>query len=423
MRWIRTKAPAVMWVWLAALAAFAVKVWIAVTTRGVGDTHVFWPLWATVVRQHGVYGIYALPRPGGQLTAIPYNHPPLTGWLLEGAAWLHLHGIPWGVIFRVPFDIADVAAALIVFYWLRERGSQRRAVLGAAITGASPILFVISGYHGNTDPLCATLVLLSAFLLGFKRRFFWAGVVLAMAVSVKLPAAVAVLPLLVTAARAGRRPLALFTVGALAVALPLWLPVLPNWRGFDQHVLMYNGSFEHDWGLLWLLHRIPGADPLAGFISGSGHFLMLLIAAACGVLVAWRAPTPQQSVVAGPLSMAAFLALTPAFGTQYMAWAASGAVLLDVPLGALFQLLGGTALVLLYARWKGDLPWAHSRASALTPQEHAEFFVSWLALVALVCRGIFVNRRTSAETGTDDNGMLTPPSETARIPSPERSGS
>ena len=48
----------------------------------------------------------------------------------------------------------------------------------------SPVLFVISGFHGNTDPVFVMFALLSVYLLSDRRAPALAGLSIAIALSV-----------------------------------------------------------------------------------------------------------------------------------------------------------------------------------------------------------------------------------------------
>jgi Gpi18-like mannosyltransferase len=58
--------------------------------------------------------------------------------------------------------------------------------VAAVLVGWSPVLFVASGFHGNTDPLFVMFALLSVYLLVVCDRPLAAGLVFAIAVSIKL---------------------------------------------------------------------------------------------------------------------------------------------------------------------------------------------------------------------------------------------
>lgn len=369
-----------------ALLALGLKIWMGLTTLGAGDVHYF-RVWADMVRKYGVYGIYPVIDPGGQAADhLPYNHPPLTGLMLSVLDFLSRQGLPWPFLIRLPADLADFMVALVVFEILRRRKPLWVAVTGSVLTAFSPILFVISGYHGNTDPICAGLALLSGFLLADRRMPFAAGMAIAAAVSVKIPAVVAVAPLLLAAGLQGRRTLGRFLLGAAAVTVPLWGPLLFCADSFAQDVLFYNGSFSHDWGVLGMVHGLSLPDWVAQLVLGPGRFVSLAVATGLGMLLVRR--NRYDAAAAAALSMAAFLALSPSYGPQYMPWAGTGAMVIDVGYGALFTVVGGTFVVTLYNTWSGGFPWHSANITGMTGQQLTAGMGVWGTLCLLVLQGV-----------------------------------
>jgi Gpi18-like mannosyltransferase len=185
------------------LLAFALVVAVAKLTvayRTVGTNDVFhWTEFVSGAHRYGPVDLYL-----GTYAAV-YNHPPLIGWWLAGVDQLSSH-VPWLTVrflVRVPAVLADVLCTLLIFELLRGRRSLREATVAAALVACSPVLFVISGFHGNTDPVFVLLTLASAWLLLDRRMPTAAGVAIGLAVSVKLVPVVA-LPVLLVAAWRGR---------------------------------------------------------------------------------------------------------------------------------------------------------------------------------------------------------------------------
>ena len=142
-----------------------------------------------------------------------YNHGPLVGWLLLAINWLldhHVTSFPF--LIRLPACLADFVTALLVFELVRLARSAKDAAVAASLVVWSPVLFVISGFHGNTDPVFVMFALLSVYLLVVRRWALAAGVAFGIAVSIKLvPVVLAPLLLVVVLVRLGRRRLAAFS--------------------------------------------------------------------------------------------------------------------------------------------------------------------------------------------------------------------
>src|SRR5450631_4283013 len=119
-----------------------------------------------------------------------------------------------------------------------------------APVACSPILVIISGYHGNTDPVFTMLVLLSVYLLADRRAPALAGVALALALGVKIVPIVVVPCLMIYALGKGRATLLRFVAGFGAASALFWVPaLLEQWSAIRRNVLGYSGSTDHEWGI------------------------------------------------------------------------------------------------------------------------------------------------------------------------------
>jgi hypothetical protein len=381
-----------------AVVVLFLKLWVAASTFGTNDVHYF-ESFAAGVRKVGPINIYGL-----HLAAL-YNHPPLVGWMLLVMNHLVRLGFSFPFLIRVPASVADVATTLLIFEMLRARRSLGQATGAALLVACSPVLFVISGFHGNTDPVFVMFTLLSAYLL-IRRPWpalTWvapmlAGVAFALALSVKLVPIVVLPTLLLLAARLGRRQLAWFAVGSGVVMLPLWAPVLlRRWQPFRHDVLLYAGSPVRQWGLAEFAHLAHEPTSTITFLTGHGRFLALLFSALLpALLLYWRRDAALDAI---GLSFALFLLLSPAFGTQYMVWPLAAAYLIDFGAATLYSLSAGALLAEIYHRWNGGLPWDVARASALLPKEVAALAVVWALLLLVVIAGLRrINKPAGAET-------------------------
>jgi Gpi18-like mannosyltransferase len=140
---------------LIGFAAFLPKLLISMGTYGTQDIRT-WEVFAQGVSQWGTVGIYRHDA---------LNYPPLVGDYLLVINKLSQWGVPLRVTIRVVSSTADVVSGLLVFEILRRRGSLLRSTISGVAVAASPVLFLISGYHGQTDPLFVVLVLLVVCLV------------------------------------------------------------------------------------------------------------------------------------------------------------------------------------------------------------------------------------------------------------------
>jgi hypothetical protein len=225
-----------------------------------------------------------------------------------------------------------------------------------------------------------------------RRAPVWAGFVLSLAVSVKITPLVVLLILLVAAWRLGRRDLLRFVLGGVPVFVALWVPpLLFATKGFLSHVMAYSGSgFPRQWGLYQLLFAAGAPEWLLWLYARPGVYGILLL---CALVPAWfirRRPSDAPAAVA--LSLSAFVLISPAWATQYLAWIAGPVLLLAFWPAVVFTVGAGTVYVVLYIWWLGDV-------RPLTSAQVVVLFFAWLALVPVVVTGIrdFLRRERGPE--------------------------
>jgi hypothetical protein len=361
------------------LAATLVKLRLAAATAGTNDIR-HWRDFAASVRRLGPIDIYSTRF------RVPFNHPPLIGWFLVAVNAVSSHGGPsLRFLIRVPASVADVATAVVVFELVRRHRSVSEATWAGVVVAFSPILVVISGFHGNTDPVFVMFIVLSAYLvvIGWP---FWAGVSAAVALSIKLVPVVAI-PALVAALVRDRRRFLKAAVGFGAVLVSLWGPVIARQSaGFTRNVLAYKGLHPQDgqWGIIAFARNLH-VSGLVNLMIGPGRFVTLAIAAFGPAALVWR---HRDAVAVGvALSLAIFLLLTTNFGTQYLAWAAASVVLLNIWAGAVYNLTAGVLLVVVYTRWTNGFPWDQANAQSFTPSQQRFGYLAWTTLAACVVLG------------------------------------
>ncbi len=400
-----------------AVVVLALKLWVAATTFGTDDVG-YWESFAAGVRRVGPINIYALHN-----LAAPYNHPPLIGWMLVGINHLVSHGFTVPFLIRVPASVADVVTTLLVFEMLRARRSLLEATAAALLVACSPVLFIISGFHGNTDPAFVMFTLLSAYLL-IERPWPaqpWlsaalAGVSFGVAVSIKIVPFVVLPTLLVIAARLGRRQLGSFIVGCGVVMVPLWGPVvLRQWQPFRTDVLEYAGISLRQWGPVEFATALRFPASAINLIDGPGRFVMVLISALLpAALLYWRRDAVLPAI---GLSLALFLLLSPAFGTQYLAWPLAAAYLVEFRTATAYNLTAGALLFEVYNRWNGGLPWYRAVTTPLEPTEVAVLGVVWVLLLLVVVAGVYriVKQPTGVTPEPTGQAVAPPDSEVSNV--------
>ena len=326
------------------------KLVLAARTFGTEDV-ARWSAFARGVAHAGPVGVYRLHF---RCAAVPhhhlhhhhhhdgywlYNHPPLIGYLLLVVNAVTQRGVSFPLAIRIPAIFADVVTSFLVLELLRTRRSLREALAAATLVALSPILLVISGYHGNTDPVFVMFCLLSVYLLVDRRAPGLAGFSIAVALSVKIVPVVIVPTLLVFAIRAGRRTAWRFVLSMGAFIALTWAPVVTQvWQPFHHDVLAYGGNGTPRWGLVKLA-SIIGHHRWANNHGTTGRYITVLVVTVIpAVLVLWR---PWLVVEASALALVGLLVLSHAFAMQYLVWAAVPAYLLSFAGATAFNVFGG----------------------------------------------------------------------------------
>jgi 4-amino-4-deoxy-L-arabinose transferase-like glycosyltransferase len=385
-----------------ALASLGAKAVVAWTTTGTDDA-LFWRVFADTVRRVGPIDIYSERLP------VRFNHPPPIGWLLAGLNRLTDLGLPFRFLIRMPASLADVGTVFVVFELLRRRISPRVAFAAAAVLAVNPVLFAISGFHGNTDSVFVFLVLLGVLLLADLDKPVLAGVALAAALGVKLVPIVVALVMLAAAVRRGRG--VPFSTAVGAAVLASWLPaLLREYPAMKANVFGYDGQ-QGDWGVGAVLRGLglPGALDV---YAGPGRYVVIAVAALPAAYWVWRRPEDLPAAVG--LSLVTLLALSPAFGPQYLAWPLAAGMLLSPLAAAVYSLVAGTVLAVFYTQWSGGFPWDWAHPQRATRTDLILLFGAWLVLVVWSAVGmrrlalaVRVSRRPVGTSGRDRLGLST----------------
>jgi hypothetical protein len=382
------------------LCATVVKLALAARTFGTNDV-ARWMAFARGVADAGPVGVYRL-----YFRVVPflphhhhhhhhhhlhhhwlYNHPPLVGYMLLVVNAATQRGVSFPLAIRVPAIIADVVTSFLVLELLRTRRSLLEAVAAASLVTLSPVLLVISGYHGNTDPVFIMFSLLSVYLLVDRRAPALAGLSIAIALSVKIVPVVIVPTLLIFAIRAGRRVALRFVLSMGALLTLAWAPVVAQvWQPFRHDVLDYGGGWKPRWGLAELASIIGHPSWVTNHWTPGRYITVFVVMMIPAVLVLWR---PWLVVEASALALVGLLVLNPGFALQYLVWAAAPAYLLSFFGATAFNFFGGFLLIEIYNRASGGYPWYHIRRLVnITSAEQVALLGVWMTLVVVMVAGI-----------------------------------
>ena len=396
---------------LLAVAALAAKLYCAATTIGSSDVAFFWQF-AHAIHERGLLSMYE--------ASVFFNHTPLVGWFSELAYWLaggadQLEAKRYFVFYlRLPAIFADFLGVAAVLWYQEKTGRPQWWAL--ALYAASPVGFMVSGYHGNVDSVMALGILLAGIACAMNRPLV-CGLCLGFACNIKI------IPLILIPAfffLCWQRKQALrFTIPlALTVLIGWSYPLLTIPKTFLKDVVGY-GSIWGVWGITFLLRMtdLPSLrditfaqpSPAQAWISTGLKLLIVVLALA----IAWHRRKMESHEIFQTLSLvwASFFVFAPGFGAQYLAWLIPCFLLANERWFA--WLLGASSfgLLVFYDAISGSTllhgkPWrqgftVHSIASRWT----WALVAPWLVLVAFLAWQAWRASQTAAKPVIEAEGQ------------------
>jgi hypothetical protein len=228
--------------------------------------------------------------------------------------------------------------------------------VGLVAMALCPVSVFVSGFHGNTDPIMMFLALLSVYLTETERPAIAAGAALGAAVSIKLTPLI-LLPILALRLRSFRQKAA-FVTAAGAVFVIGGLPFVAESPALVLgRVFGYNPQMG-PWGLgrLALLFNTAGRPERLDRVYAALKMLALGATLSASLWMwKWHFRTPL--LVQCGLVMSLFLALTPGFGVQYLAWLVPWTVALSLFGMIAFYLVSTAFMFTYYTIGSGGFPW------------------------------------------------------------------
>lgn len=335
--------------------AALVKLWISFNVYGTNDI-TSWHRFADQIYPDGLVTIYA--------TDDQFNHPPAMAvglWLLRFVVGTSSDWFPF--FFRLPAILADAGSAYLVWKFALHYLPSRRRSLLVLIFAINPVSVMVSGFHGNTDPIFTFLILASAFILVFKSAPRIAGCIFGLALNVKI------VPLILLPAfyfwLSDWKPRIRFGVGAATVFLAGFVPHfirVPN--GILQNVLGYE-SFGGYWGISRLLGNPE-------WFSSAAKLVILLLVVGYSYFTTLTNKESQALNSTANLhgedliraiggTYIIFLVFTPGFGVQYLIWLLPFSVFWG-RFHLAYTILSSCFIYSIYTYWSGVIPWNYANS-------------------------------------------------------------
>jgi uncharacterized membrane protein len=346
-----------------ALVALTLKMAIAYNTIGTNDVVVFYSF-AKALSEHGLEWTYQHSR--------YFNHPPLTAAYLQGIyvlteqRWCQDMGIHFPFLLRLPGIIADFLVMLVL---LRMSKTDLRIPTWAlALFALSPVSLMVSGFHGNTDPVMVLLLVCAAWMC-LRNRPVLCGLFFAFSCQIKI------VPLLLLPAFAlfwlsHRKACGFFLTLAFITGVLWWQPLLMFPALFFKNVLSY-GSYWGIWGITYCL-RLTGIhdfsrlgffnlEPVQQFVVT----VLKIVIVGAALLIAWR-----RRHLPGPLFLSSltytwivFFILAPGVCAQYLIWLAPFVLIRSPKLYTWLLVSSSVFLFVFYNVTARHWPWKFAFAS------------------------------------------------------------
>ncbi|HEX8310088.1 MAG TPA: hypothetical protein VF614_02150, partial [Chthoniobacteraceae bacterium] len=256
----------------------------------------------------------------------------------------------------------------------------------------SPVSFMVSGFHGNVDPILVCMLVLTTAACA-DGRLLASAVFYAVACNLKAPALL--LGPAIFFFWIGRGAGTRFALAAGALTLLGWsYPLLACPQSFLRNVLGYS-SYWGTWGITYWLWR-SGLEQFEGIRHGNFtaaqaavmQTLKWVIIAGTLFLSWWRRRVKGDQLfvtVAGVWLI--FMALAPGGAAQYLVWPAPFLLLVSPRSYALVTAASTLHLGIFYTVLCGGLPWDYGIVRPDTDPNSwlLTSNLPWLAFTAVLC--------------------------------------
>jgi len=355
-----------VWIVAGAIVALVVKLAIAYNTFGTNDVVTFYSF-ARALSEHGLEWTYRHGVVWLSSSSL-FNHPPLTSYFLRAIYRLdHIeffrsNGITFPFLLRLPGILADFGVVLLLLNLAKTDARLSGARWAILVFAVSPVSIMVSGFHGNTDPVMVFFLVASVWA-AMRNRPSLCGLFFAMSCQVKV-APVLLFPI-VMLFWWHRRATIRFLVAAALVFLSLWSEPLLNFPAlFIRNVLSY-GSYWGIWGITYWF-RMTGIAAFSfvwfeGFSPAQRIVVACLKAVIIGsvLCIAWRRRAlPARSLTESiGYAWIAFFVFSPGVCAQYMVWLAPFILFLSPAFYLWLTVSSALFLFFFYNVTAHGLPW------------------------------------------------------------------
>ena len=357
-----------------AAVAFAAKLFLVLKTYGTNDVYSF--------ERFAVWSRYF----GADLYQIApdFNHPPSMIHILHALQWLaeRTH-LPFHFWIRFPGILADAGSLWLICRILGSRLAERPVFIAVLLIAAAPTQILISGFHGNTDPIMIFFVIAAVWLTGYRRNIEGGGIAFGLSLCIKV-APLVLVPIFFLSIP-GWRKCFTFLFAAAAVVAIAWSPFVEQQPSLVMHkVLGYKGSYGL-WGFSWLFRQLGASWPTTEWLNAAFRRAGTPVLITAILALSWwmNRSGKKQSLYsqAGMIFLLVFTG-TGAFAVQYLAWLTPWIAELGIDAVLLFTLTGSVFLAVVYNFWALGIP---GYLAIAYPWLHLQYFqvLCWISVLVL----------------------------------------
>ena len=310
-----------------------------------------------------------------------FKHPPFGALLVWLLYKIHTTtGLAFPLLLRIPGILGDLITLCIVGFSRRLPVEANRTAF-LLLYGFAPVPILLSGYHGNLDPLVVALSFLAVWVISLSERVFLGGVLLGFAASIKLPPLV-LIPVVIAATARGKW--LLFLLGLTLPLISVAVGIVWGGEPFLTNVLQYQPPLDM-WGITAFF--TAALNPWSSVIPGFPHVIAtaysypakaLILTVPALILVALR----STDIIFGYLlAFGAFLIFAPGFGPQYLIYPLPALLLLNPRWGVRYLTAGSCTLFALYSWFFVGYPFASVHDSTAPVHVTFLYYLTWCAIL------------------------------------------
>lgn len=364
---------------LSLTVATLIKLYFALTSLGSPDVLGYQDYLIKLRSLGGIGAYYA----GGAYDN-PFNVPPLNIPVIRVMGWFaDLTGLPFRFWLRLPCILADIGSFFVVWALVKKQtGKAQWSVL--FLLALCPTSIMISGFHGNSDPVMIFFVSFSIYLLEKRKSTWLSAVAFGLALSVKvvplifIPAFLFYLPTI--------RSRSIFLLTAAGVFVIGGMPyLLLDPRIIAVRVFGYS-SYYGVWGWTRLLSAALGQassshpSGIHAAINIGGKVLLLISICALSFWMNNKKEKPPLFIQCGVVTFL-FMALTPGFGIQYLSWCIPFVVAIGLTPTIIYYLASSLFLFIDYHCWAW---WPNQPTYCATKIPTQVSLLCWLSIIVVL---------------------------------------